>query len=115
MGEAIRPFSNAALKAVVYDFSPRRAGEHARNLLGTWNGKPVCGDFAGCTKNIRKSSFSIVAIFWVTLSNAPGAKQPCVRGGFRSMAQAPSLVHDRYLLEGLKNVHRQSNHFDAIY
>jgi hypothetical protein len=29
------PFS--ALKAVVYDFSPSRAGEHARNFLGSWN------------------------------------------------------------------------------
>jgi hypothetical protein len=32
---------------VVYDFSPSRAGEHARNFLGTWNGKLVCDDFAG--------------------------------------------------------------------
>ena len=39
------PFS--ALKAVVYDFSPSRAGEHARNFLGTWNGKLVCDGFAG--------------------------------------------------------------------
>ena len=39
------PFS--ALKAVVYDFSPSRAGEHARNFLDTWNGKLVCDDFAG--------------------------------------------------------------------
>ncbi len=39
------PFS--ALKAVVYDFSPSRAGEHARNFLGDWNGKLVCDDFAG--------------------------------------------------------------------
>ena len=39
------PFS--ALKAVEYDFSPSRAGEHARNFLGTWNGKLVCDDFAG--------------------------------------------------------------------
>ena len=39
------PFS--ALNAVVYDFSPSRAGEHARNFLGDWNGKLVCDDFAG--------------------------------------------------------------------
>ena len=39
------PFS--ALKAVVYDFSPSRAGEHARNFLSTWKGKLVCDDFAG--------------------------------------------------------------------
>lgn len=39
------PFS--PLKAVVYDFSPSRAGEHARNFIGQWNGKLVCDDFAG--------------------------------------------------------------------
>ncbi|AHF65479.1 IS66 family transposase [Pseudomonas cichorii] len=46
------PFS--ALKAVVYDFSPSRAGEHARNFLGSWNGKLVCDDFAG-----YKASFEL--------------------------------------------------------
>ena len=46
------PFST--LKAVVYDFSPSRAGEHARNFLGTWNGKLVCDDFAG-----YKASFEL--------------------------------------------------------
>ncbi len=39
------PFS--ALNAVVYDFSPSRAGEHARNFLDSWNGKLFCDDFAG--------------------------------------------------------------------
>ncbi|MBD8617275.1 IS66 family transposase [Pseudomonas putida] len=39
------PFSTP--DAVVYDFSPSRAGEHARNFLGDWNGKLVCDDFAG--------------------------------------------------------------------
>lgn len=46
------PFS--ALKAVVYDFSPSRAGEHARNFLGTWNGKLVCDDFAGYKAGFEK-------------------------------------------------------------
>jgi hypothetical protein len=32
---------------VVYDFRPSRAGEHARNIMGTWNGKLACDDFAG--------------------------------------------------------------------
>ena len=45
---------SSALKAVVYDFSPSRAGEHARNFLGTWNGKLVCDDFAG-----YKASFEL--------------------------------------------------------
>jgi hypothetical protein len=34
------------LAALVYDFSPSRAGEHARNFLGHWNGKLVCGDLS---------------------------------------------------------------------
>ena len=37
----------ADVKAVVYDFSPSRAGEHARNFLQDWKGKLVCDDFAG--------------------------------------------------------------------
>ena len=35
------------LKAVVYDFAPSRAGEHARRFLGEWTGSLVCDDFAG--------------------------------------------------------------------
>ncbi len=46
------PFS--AHKAVVYDSNPSRTGEHARNFLGTWNGKLVCDDFAG-----YKASFEL--------------------------------------------------------
>jgi len=37
----------AELKAVVYDFAPSRAGEHARTFLGAWRGKLVCDDYAG--------------------------------------------------------------------
>jgi len=39
------PFAD--LRAVVYDFSSSRAGEHARTFLGDWKGKLVCDDFAG--------------------------------------------------------------------
>lgn len=46
------PFSN--LKAVVYDFAPSRAGEHARTFLGQWQGKLVCDDFDG-----YKASFGL--------------------------------------------------------
>ncbi len=40
--------------AVVYDFSPGRAGEDARNFLQDWRGQQVCDDFAG-----YKSSFEL--------------------------------------------------------
>src|SRR3546814_3758643 len=39
---------------VVYDFSPSRAGEHARNFLQGWKGKLVCDDFGG-----YKASFEL--------------------------------------------------------
>ncbi len=42
------------LAAVVYDFSPSRAGEHARNFLQNWKGKLVCDDFGG-----YKASFEL--------------------------------------------------------
>lgn len=35
------------LRAVVYDFCPSRAGEHARNFLQGWSGALVCDDYAG--------------------------------------------------------------------
>jgi transposase len=35
------------LRAVVYDFTSSRAGEHARAFLGSWNGSLVCDDFSG--------------------------------------------------------------------
>ncbi len=40
--------------AVVYDFSPSRAGEHARNFLQDWKAKLVCDDFGG-----YKASFEL--------------------------------------------------------
>ena len=35
------------LQAVIYEFAPSRAGEHARAFLQGWQGKLVCDDFAG--------------------------------------------------------------------
>lgn len=49
---AISQFSDVA--AVVYDFSPSRAGEHVRNFLQDWKGKLVCDDFGG-----YKASFEL--------------------------------------------------------
>ena len=40
--------------AVVYYFSPSRAGEHARNFLQGWKGELVCDDFGG-----YKASFEL--------------------------------------------------------
>lgn len=43
-----------SLRAVVYDFTPSRSGEHARAFLGDWRGHLVCDDFSG-----YKASFSM--------------------------------------------------------
>ncbi len=49
---ATSQFSDVA--AVVFDFSPSRAGEHARSFLQDWKGKLVCDDFGG-----YKASFEL--------------------------------------------------------
>ncbi len=54
------PFS--ALKAVVYDFSPSRAGEHARNFLGLWCGKLVCDDFGGYKASFQQGVMEIACM-----------------------------------------------------
>jgi transposase len=41
------PTNYAAMRGVVYDFAPSRAGEHARAFLKDWQGKLVCDDYAG--------------------------------------------------------------------
>jgi len=37
----------ADTRAVVYDFAPGRAGEHARRFLEGWQGKLICDDYSG--------------------------------------------------------------------
>jgi len=46
--------STADTQAVVYDFSPGRSGEYARNFLGDWKGKLVSDDYGG-----YKASFAL--------------------------------------------------------
>ena len=46
--------SAADIQAVVYEFSPGRSGEYARNFLGDWKGKLVCDDYGG-----YKASFAL--------------------------------------------------------
>ena len=45
------------LRAVVYDFTETRAGEHARAFLGDWRGSLVCDDYTG-----YKASFALGVI-----------------------------------------------------
>ena len=42
------------LRAVVYDFTESRAGEHARAFLGDWRGSLVCDDYTGYKASFAK-------------------------------------------------------------
>lgn len=66
---------------MVYDFSPSRAGEHARNFLQDWKGKLVRDDFGGynasfelglieigCMANARRKFFKLHATNKSTLA-----------------------------------------------
>jgi transposase len=46
-GKTHRAGSFETLRAVVYDFTISRAGEHARAFLGDWKGSLVCDDYGG--------------------------------------------------------------------
>lgn len=44
---AYRPTRYEAMRGVVYNFAPNRAGKHARASLKDWRGKLVCDDYSG--------------------------------------------------------------------
>lgn len=54
---ASAPFSN--VEAVVYDFAPGRAGQHARDFLGDWKGQLVCDDYSGYKAGFDKGIIEI--------------------------------------------------------
>jgi len=70
---AYAPGAFEDLKAVLYDFTDSRAGEHARAFLGQWRGSLVCDDYAGykagfaqgiveagCMAHARRKFFELV-------------------------------------------------------
>lgn len=54
---ASAPFSD--LEAIVYDFAPGRAGRHARDFLGDWQGQLVCDDYSGYKAGFDKGIIEI--------------------------------------------------------
>ncbi len=54
---ASAPFSN--VEAIVYDFAPGRAGQHARDFLGDWKGQLVCDDYSGYKAGFDKGIIEI--------------------------------------------------------
>jgi transposase len=51
---AYAPGAFEDLKAVVYDFAPSHAGEHARTFLGDWRGSLVTDDYSGYKKTFSQ-------------------------------------------------------------
>lgn len=62
------------LKAVVYDLTESRSGQHCRTFLGDWQGKLICDDYAGykacfaqgitelgCMAHARRKFFEVFA------------------------------------------------------
>ncbi|PPA04606.1 hypothetical protein C4E44_08095 [Pseudomonas sp. MWU12-2312b] len=56
--------------AVVYDFRPSHAGEHARSVLQDWKGKLVCDDFGG-----YKASF-VLGVTEIDVRNLERSARP---------------------------------------
>ena len=94
------------IKAVVYDFTPGRSGEHARAFLGhdseqrehdqvAWTGHLVCDDFSGykalfalgvtevgCMAHARRKFFELHAANQSSIAaHGAGAVRTAVRGG----------------------------------
>ncbi len=44
----------AALQAVIYDFTPGRRGQHARDFLSSWQGNLICDDYGGYKQGFSK-------------------------------------------------------------
>jgi len=49
----------ASMRAVIYDFSDSRAGEHAGNFLGDWRGGLVCDDYGGYKMGFQQGIIEI--------------------------------------------------------
>ena len=45
-------------KAVIYDFAPSRAGEHARAFLGDWRGSLVTDDYSGYKQTFARQGIT---------------------------------------------------------
>lgn len=51
----------ARLNAVVYDFTPSRAGVHARAFLADWQGKLVTDDYSGYKQSFKQPGMTEIA------------------------------------------------------
>lgn len=91
------------LKAVVYDFTDSRAGEHCRRFLGDWQGKLICDDYAG-----YKACFSDTVIELGCMAHAR-------RKFFEvfSSNQSPVAGHVLQVMKALYRIERKARRLNA--
>ncbi len=58
---AYAPAIHEGLNAVIYDFTPSRAGAHARAFLADWQGKLVTDDYSGYKQSFKQAGVTEIA------------------------------------------------------
>src|SRR5690625_2916699 len=58
---AYAPAIHEGLNAVIYDFTPSRAGAHARTFLADWQGKLVTDDYSGYKQSFKQGGITEIA------------------------------------------------------
>lgn len=58
---AYAPSIHEGLNAVTYDFTPSRAGAHARTFLADWQGKLVTDDYSGYKQSFKQGGITEIA------------------------------------------------------
>src|SRR3546814_3320968 len=101
---------------IFYDFSPSRAGEHARNFLQGWKGKLVCDDFGGykasfelgvteigCMAHARRKFFELHA------TNKSHIAEQALRRSEEHTSELQSLMRISYAVFCLKKKKNKQN------
>src|SRR5690625_1235613 len=57
----MRAGPDTALARVIYDFTPSRAGAHARTFLADWQGKLVTDDYSGYKQSFKQGGITEIA------------------------------------------------------
>lgn len=114
---AASQFSDVA--AVVYDFSPSRAGEHARNFLNDWKGKLVCDDFGGykASFELGVTEIGVWLVRGVSSSNctlrikARLQSKPCVISSCCTKSKVKSAIWNRFTAPNTARKGRPENEY----
>src|SRR5690625_3885284 len=115
---AYAPGAFEDLKAVVYDFAPSRAGEHARAFLGDWRGSLVTDDYAGYKKTFSQDGITEIGCLaharrkFFDLHTANKARLPRRRWStsesFTPLSMRPSCLTPHNVGDYVKNAPNRS-------